>query len=205
MNKYGMAANPHIDHMWLEGLVGHHLSIWRAWWWYKYKMYIKRRKKMYIMLRTSCGIQNFAFHRYVKKDARVSLAGTDLVIANITQEVIVNCNDHCKHHNILIYWYINITSEDPWKERWQRSKCTLDVNIVKMIQRVPIKIEIWMMMRKMLKITFTQWTLICELSPALFPPYPDDASYQWNGWQWGSSHTQQCFTIFIHTACCVHF
>ena len=32
----------------------------------------------------------------------------------------------------------------------------------------------------------TQWTLICELSPALFPPYPDDASYQWNGWQWGS-------------------
>ena len=24
----------------------------------------------------------------------------------------------------------------------------------------------------------TQWTLICELSPTLFPPYPDDASYQ---------------------------
>ena len=46
---------------------------------------------------------NKCFHRYVKKDARVSLAGTDLVVANITQEVIVNCHDHCKHHNILIY------------------------------------------------------------------------------------------------------
>ena len=43
---------------------------------------------------------NKCFHRYVKKDARVSLAGTDLVVANITQEVIVNCHDHRKHHNI---------------------------------------------------------------------------------------------------------
>ena len=46
----------------------------------------------------------------------------------------------------------------------------------------------------------TQWTLICELSPALFPPYPDDASYQWNGWQWGSPQLYNGVQHTIHNA-----
>ena len=33
------------------------------------------------------GFKSVNFLRYVKKDARISLAGTDLVVANITQEV----------------------------------------------------------------------------------------------------------------------
>ena len=33
------------------------------------------------------GFKLVNFLRYVKKDARISLAGTDLVVANITQEV----------------------------------------------------------------------------------------------------------------------
>ena len=45
-----------------------------------------------------------------------------------------------------------------------------------------------------------QKTLICELSQAaLFPPYPDDASYQWNGSQWGSQpHSTMHYTILCN-------
>ena len=42
-----------------------------------------------------------------------------------------------------------------------------------------------------------QKTLICELSQAaLFPPYPDDASYQWNGSQWGSQPHSTMLCMF---------
>ena len=33
--------------------------------------------------------------RFVKKDARISLAGTDLVVANITQEVVIIVTIFC--------------------------------------------------------------------------------------------------------------
>ena len=63
------------------------------------------------------------------------------------------------------------------------------------------------MMRKRIHIYIWWWcsqqkTLICELSQAaLFPPYPDDASYQWNGSQWGSNPT--C-TMHYTILCNVH-
>ena len=46
------------------------------------------------------------YSRYVKKDARVSLAGTDLVVANITQEVVPI--------SILLIWSSNSTSSWSW-------------------------------------------------------------------------------------------
>ena len=50
-------------------------------------MLLKTKRNAINTCKLCLGFKSVNFLRYVKKDARISLAGTDLVVANITQEV----------------------------------------------------------------------------------------------------------------------